>query len=389
MINEFKIIEINNIDYKIINKDREMFTVSINLINRLMEMKLPLKNQNTSIRNILNFLLWLDNMLRHNKGTVIRIPVYILYEYFSKNEYKKYLKILDDLNVLYNIPYDTGEMYEIGIKSKQYRVHKQYLNDDICLVIFNDRKEIIYNIENIVSNKKMINTIKKFDIDLIDAIKEEIKFKQNNDSLRSRLNSIFYIHHKRYLKKGNKVDRIYHSLTNLSSISRNFIHVNGIKFHNLDVKNCQPLLLCYYLIKNDMMFDLNYKEMCENGLLYECFFEASNDKIIHKQRRDNVKVGLYKYIFFSFRKTKINLKFKELFPKTYESLEHISKYKETLASRLQNVESEIFNSIIPIKSKYYFSLFDAIYYSDIDDYEFIYKSIKDKFNVYCLSPIIS
>lgn len=56
------------------------------------------------------------------------------------------------------------------------------------------------------------------------------------------------------------------------------------------------------------------------------------------------------------------------------------KKKKSLASQLQNLESRLFNKIIPEKSKYFFTLFDAIYFDKSQDRFQLEKNIKGYFN---------
>lgn len=68
-----------------------------------------------------------------------------------------------------------------------------------------------------------------------------------------------------------------------------------------------------------------------------------------------------------------------MYPLVWQYLFEISKSEISLASRLQNLESELFNSIIPKGSKYFFTLFDAIYFDLFDDVDLIVFKIKEFF----------
>ena len=399
----FEIISLNEITNKIVSdikSNPNIFACGIDLMNKLMSMELPLLNKNIAVKNILSFLRYIDNRLKHQNGTTLPIDSKILIEYFNRNEYKKYLALLKDLEVLVEVPYDGGIITNSGKKysfycmekkiCKQYRIFNQYLDQNSCLILFNKSKtKIKYNIQGDY-NKKFVTTIKKIDIDIKAAIEDEIKNSDNrkNNSLRCRLNRIFSLYDKRFIRKGKKVDRVYTSLSNLSKISRRHLNMKGVRFHNVDIKNCQPLLLCYLLIKNNMPIDLHYLNDCESGVLYENFYERSNDKAVDKQKRSDAKVLLYKGIYFDFKRTPTNLKFKELFPLTYSSLEILSKDQEELAGRLQNIEAQIFNDLVPIKSKYYYTLFDAIYFTDIDDTANLFIELKKRFAQYGIIPSI-
>lgn len=53
--------------------------------------------------------------------------------------------------------------------------------------------------------------------------------------------------------------------------------------------------------------------------------------------------------------------------------------EDTMASILQNLEAEIFNSLTPKYSQAYFTLYDAIYFSSAKDISFLSQAIQDAF----------
>jgi len=355
---------------------------SIEIITKLLTIELPIQNKRIAIRNILDFLTFLD-IERNNKenNTLLVISSKKLSKFFSRNKYFKYLEILKDMKILSNVPYDDGKYYsyiDVDIRPKQYRIHNDYLSkEDLCIIILDgDRSKFEFKNDLPKLDKRYINTIEKLEINTKEAIISEMEYCMNNNlkesSLRHRISRIFYTKRKRFLKKGSRVNRIYHSFSNVSKVSRK--HIN-IKMFNIDIKNCQPLLLIAYLNLHSYSSDDQYKYDCESGNFYEKFIGINNCD------RDEVKVKLYKNIFFGFNKSsKFNKKFKELYPLTWESLNIITKEKESLAYRLQNLEAELFNGLIPIKSHNYFTLFDAIYFDDINDVTKLNNLIKGFFN---------
>jgi len=351
---------------------------NIDLISKLLTIELPILNTRISLKNIFDFLTYIDMELNKSKNTIIPIPSKKLEEFFSRNLYKQYMKLLKDLNVITAVSYDDGSFYTKGKTYTQYRVHNNYINDeDLAIIILDEdrsKSEFVNEVEDL--DERYVKTIKTIEINIKEAIKDEIQyFKDNNlsvSTLRNRISRLFYTRRKRYIKKGLNVDRIYHSFTNVSKVSRKHI---DIKLFNIDIKNCQPLLLVYLLKKNNMLLDNNYQIDCERGLFYENFIG------INKLDREQTKVSLYKNIFFGFNtKNQFNKRFNELYPKTWLSLNKINKGDISLASQLQNIESELFNNLIPNKSKHYFTLFDAIYFDNMRDIKDISKSINEFFN---------
>jgi len=359
-----------------LQKSKYCYVSNIDLISELLIRELPIQNKRLAIKNILSFLTYIDTEIKIKDTTLLNISSSKLIEYFSRDTYKEYMNLLEELLILSDVPYSDGKFYTIDKLSKQYRVHNSYINNNnLCMVILeNDRAKDKF-ICNINIDQRFRTTIMNLDIDMKSAVISEIDYcRENNltsNNLRIRLSRLFYTRMKRYIKKGTNVDRIYHSFTNVSKVSRRHLTT---KMYNIDIVNSQPLMLISYLSKEGFDYDDNYKIDCENGSFYDNF-------ITKDISRDDVKVQLYKSIFFSFNKNLvINKKFKELYPITWKSLSEIKDSNISLASRLQNLESELFNNLIPKKSKEYFTLFDAIYFNNINDIVTLNKNIHNFFN---------
>ena len=352
------------------------FLVNTEFIKRLLIIDMPIANRRLAIKNILNFLTWLHNDYNSKDTFIYPIPIKKLIEFFKRDTYKKYMQILKDEHVLSDIPYEDGTFYLEGKYYKQYRFFNSYIDDtDLSIVILADDRAKDNFTCTINIDQRYVKTIKEMQINMRNALEAEINYCRENNldthNLRIRISRLFYTKMKRFIKKGKTVDRIYHSFSNVSKVSRK--HIN-IKMHNIDIKNCQPLMLVSYLTKNSLPFDITYRENCEDGLFYESF-------VTDKMSREEVKVALYKNIFFGFYiESNINKKFKELYPLTWQSLNNIRLSNISLAMRLQNMESTLFNNLIPVKSKYFFTLFDAIYFDNIEDASLLYKNINTFFS---------
>lgn len=373
---------------------RYVYINNLDLICKLSTMELPIANRRIALTNIFDFLTYLDVKSNQEDSTTIQMDTKVLISFFNRNEYKKYMKILSDLEILTKVSYKDGTFYTAPFKSSkskpsqscQYRMHSDYINDeDLAIIVLeDDRSKDSFKNEVASLDKKYVNTIKKLDVNIPSAIAAEIEnFKANGLSvsvLRNRISRIFYTKRKRFIKMGKKVDRIYHSFTNLSKISRKHFNIN---MNDIDIVNCQPLLLVALLKKNGFKSDPTYQRDCEAGCFYERFMDINDDGLSEEDQRTYTKKSLYKNIFFGFNtRSKHNKRFQELYPSTWSSLENISKNCESLASQLQNLESGLFNNLIPKKSKHYFTLFDAIYFDNLLDRYELEKTIKEYFNQY-------
>lgn len=381
---EIEIIPINLTQNAFDNLDQELTKLQFskychvsntNFINSLLISPMPIDNKRLAIKNILEFLTFIDTEIKMKESTLIPISSKILMSFFTNDYYKEYMKLLKNLDIISDVAYEDGSFYQKGTKFKLYRVHNTYLNNqDLCIVILsNDRAKDKF-ICDVKVDDRFCRTIKNLEINMRNAILDEISHCRNNNlssnNLRIRISRIFYTRMRRFIKSGKKVNRIYHSFSNVSKVSRR--HLN-IKMYNIDIKNSQPLLLASYLKKSNLLIDQSYLLDCESGKFY--------DRFVGSLTRDDVKVALYKNIFFGFNQSsKINIKFKSLYPKTWESLLQISNSKESLAERLQNLESELFNNLVPKKSKHYFTLFDAIYFDNVNDVQKLNDSIHSFFD---------
>lgn len=412
-----------------------IYTVGIDTLCKLESVKLedlPIKNRKIYIKQSLSLLKYMDIQMNNFESDLVAIPQKDLIKIFARDSYVKYMKLLNELNIIYGVPYDLGGDEKVWYKFsksgekglvKRYKLNENYDKEELCLVVFEDRKKIVFESDKNIYDKKYIKTIKDVQINLKSAIEDELNNMKSITSLRKRLSIIFSLYDKRYIKKGEKVDRIYHSLTNLSKISRKHLYVKDLKFNNIDIVNCQPLLLCYYLRKNNLQIDDNYIKDCENGNLYENFLTegseyihydiikkngvvvAKNKRVVkveytnikntiereikYNELRTEIKKLLYKSIFFDFKpKSDIAKKFQTLYPLVYSELERLNiKDNETKnAGRLQNIEAEIFNNLVPKKSKYYFTLFDAIYFTSLEDMGELILKMTNKFQEMGLSP---
>jgi hypothetical protein len=365
---------------------RYIYINNLEIIRKLSTIDLPISNRRLALRNIFDFLTFIDVKMNQSNTTILPISQDILISFFNRNKYKQYMDIFSELDILSKVPYDDGSWYIKGNTYLQYRVHNEYINDeDLAIIVLEDdrTKETFTNeVEDL--NTKYIQTIKKLEVNVKSAIEAEVRnFKENRlsvSALRNRISRIFYTKRKRFIKMGNKVDRIYHSFTNLSRVSRKHFNIN---MNDIDIVNCQPLLLVALLKRNGFKSDDTYQRDCEAGCFYERFIDINEDNLSYNEQRDYTKKSLYKNIFFGFNtRSRHNKRFRELYPETWSSLENISNNCESLASQLQNLESDLFNKLVPNKSKHYFTLFDAIYFDNLLDRYDLEKNIKEYFLKY-------
>lgn len=364
-----------------------LFVTGLNFISKLLAYEnYPIKNKRIAIKNILTLLKNVDIFMMDKIDTLVKLNSSQLKHIFTTKHYKEYMNILREMEVLTVVPYKNGSFYEVGKYAMQYRIHNKYLQDDPCLIITHEDDLVSLETDD-KYEKRFEKTIKEIEVNYREAIISEFNYnKQNNltsNNLRLRLSRLLSLNGERYIRKGIKVDRVYHSVTNISRISRKHLTFKDQVFNDVDIKNCQPLLLCYLLKQKGLVMDEQYQFDCESANLYEQFMDNGIT-------RDEAKIETYKSIYFDFKPTsRVAIKFKELYPLTYSSLELLSKEDIKLASRLQNIEASIFNTITPKKSKGYYTLFDSVYFTDINDCVQLMLDMKAKFNEYGIKAMVT
>lgn len=364
-------------EIKLLKNSTSSFVVQTKVFHELLQIEnYPIKSKKLAITNILEFLEYLDKNLYESHNDKVAIPKSVFESYFTSHHYTKYQDLLSKLNIITVTPHPDGTLYTCNYEGKEgpvvpskcklYKVGFDYITNDkqLSLIIPEQRNTTIKTDNQIPGlDKRYTNTINTIGIDLIAAIESEIEVYRKGEinfvSLTCRLHRLFQMKRKRFIKYGPNVNRIYHSLSNVSKISRKHL---DIKMFYLDVKNCQPLLLCALMKRDNYTIDDQYQKDCENAVFYENFYSIYNDD------RCITKVMTYRHIFFGFKPhEEINKQFKALYPNTWDYLYQISKTDVSLASRLQNLEAELFNNLSPEKSKKYFTLFDAIFFEKKED----------------------
>jgi len=391
--------ELSNKEIKRLTVEHYCFAVDMTLISKLITIEnRPINNQKLFIRNILEFLSWLDSNEKIMDTGDGQIHTQIFRRFFGNNHTKGYKTILSELEIITAIPHEDGTWFSYNKKNtpenmkvdavcSRYKVHNTYYAmDEICLVVIPEgrkkyTRDTITIQDGLELDNRYINTIDKIEINTVPAIKGEIEHCiKNNLSLsilQRRISRIFNTKRSRSIKKGGNVSRIYHTFSTISRISRKHLSVN---FTSIDIKNCQPLILVGYLMSNELGYDIDYKNDCEDAIFYEKFYDLYSHIQDEEERRLKVKQHIYKFLFFGFtERSRVNKRFKELYPITWQTLSEIKKTDISLANRLQNLEGDLFNKLIPDFSKHYFTLFDAVYFSDSSEIGTLTKRLGELF----------
>ena len=371
---------------------------------------MPVSNENLVIGHVLKLLRDAELRTKIAKGAFTWHHDYLRANYTTN--YKRYLEVLFELGILETtVSPDTGCRYINGEHSSYYQLTDSYRNrQSLCLIYREiDRRNMITSYKKEVPDK-FKQAISLSYVDYPTYVTEEIRRFIENDpsdtdrakslvSIKVRFNSAFSLLEKRYLKEGKKSTRIYHSFSNLSRIARQYLRTSGgYIYYEIDIVNSQPIFLVAFL-NGKYDIDESYIKITEAGQIYEefigvrgkvqRFYKDQNGKKKDKwedlfiKDRQEAKVEFFSSVLFDWKKKHpLNKKFKELFPLTWRILDRLHKEEDTLASKLQIFESELIHGVHVEKSRYYFTLHDAIYFDDITEKKKIEDQIKDAFDVY-------
>lgn len=309
--------------------------------------------------------------------------------------YNDLLKMLSDEKLI-----SINNKYSVGNFSKSYRVETEFIETKYTEVnidiekIYKNIKNKSHWIKNNPEHKKQINDAYKASIN----IPQYIEWLHNNIGLELRpifkdgilerrylttetiynyINDALKINFKNIWFKVSNEGRFYNSLTNLSYTALPFIKVNRRLIKEIDVSNCQPLLLSK-LINNSQ-----YKKDCENGIFYDKISKELNVS------RNEAKILSYKYIFFK-SKPLLSGKIFDCMEKLYCGvIGQINELRQTmnLAIELQKIESNIFVNKIGNMDYDMMLRHDAVFVCE-EDYEIIKKVVFREFNKIGLNPTI-
>ena len=136
--------------------------------------------------------------------------------------------------------------------------------------------------------------------------------------------------------------RLFNNVTNLPRLLRPFLRLDGKPLVEIDVANCQPLLLISFYEGEPERE--RFKEAVESGQFYE-MLNAGLEKPYGADKRDKLKEKVYSQIFFDRKRenpSKLCKAFGGLFPVLYGKIEAIkhTDYRK-VALRLQSAEAGI------------------------------------------------
>ncbi|SHF50369.1 hypothetical protein [Dysgonomonas macrotermitis] len=374
------------------------------------------------------------------------------------NDYKKIINALQYMNII-----NVDNRYSIGRHSMAYQITKDYINrvgkyytTHLTLIKYRDEMDHLLEKEYI----KFYNTLpieKKNLCDSYNRILKNLKFKYINEATEyintrpymSNFQKAYYYNIlDKYIEHNNDDfriqsiddnDRIYSILSSTPKPFKDFLN---IKF-SIDIKNSHPLLFNYFIydyykfINKDIInyilyhyqYDYTTKSINQINRYIKNHKNAKLDKLpkdiikyiystsmgvfwddfteLFKAdglERKDVKITLFREVFYSKSKTTLHKKFAKTFKKIYPTVyriinEHKPNDDRTkLSHEMMKLESDIFHKILTNLYKKRgcdaLSIHDAIVILDTDkvnrytpdDIEKVIEKVYDEYN---LSPTCS
>lgn len=305
-----------------------------------------------------------------------------IYEYLVGTGFIKPVSIQYDGKLVYWIRPTRSN--EIG-QCRRFRVNRSFLSGEPVLVFSAVRRRKPKITVRGDVPQKWVDTVREVEIDIVSAIKAELKAKPND--IIDHLHSLFAAHFSDRFIQVDPSGRITHSLSSISRISRPFLSHRGRKFSSVDIRNCAPLLTAAVLHMEGYFVDDQYIEDVQSGRLYERF-SAFGD-------RESVKKLLFASVYYTRPEhfglpSEIAIAFKGIYPKTFAGLRRLSadlvKEGNTLASLIFGVESGVMNRVVTISPSW--PLYDGIYVTDPSELEKISQFIISEFSKYRITPSI-
>jgi hypothetical protein len=308
----------------------------------------------------------------------------------TSNGIVRYYQLIDIL--IENNLISVNDKYSPESFSKGYRINTEIIGTNYCEVeidfdkIFLNFKDKKYWLDKYPNLTKQIKDIYEVNVDISDYIEWmrnniNIELKPvisngilckrilNEERIYNYINDALKINYKNLWFKLSDEGRFYNSTTNLSYTVLPFIKLKRRKLVEIDVVNCQPLLL------SGLLTNKKYREDCENGIFYDNVASELNIN------RDQFKLLSYKYIFFSKKQLRGGEIFKvieKLYPGLIGELNNL-RIESSVSCEMQKLESSIFVNKISYLDFKMMTRHDAVFVYE-EDYDIVKKYVIREFN---------
>lgn len=263
------------------------------------------------------------------------------------------------LNLVENDILETDSCYIVGRKSKCYKIIDEIRLDKWFSVDIEDSaldkkltdlffKEKTHLFSDKMGYGKVTKTMEKLIIEKQTAF-DFIRNENLSDIKKTSYKTSVEMFENKFSVRDDISNRLHNNLTNLPSILRQFLRLDGEELYQVDIKCSQPTFLGLYLRKRgfaDPEEVERFLNVCKSGDIY-------SQLILEEKSRKDKKIDTFKFCFFNKNYKTLNCvekRFQSLYPSIFKEMQKMKQndYKD-LSILLQKEESsfifEVVNSL--------------------------------------------
>ncbi len=245
---------------------------------------------------------------------------------------------------------ETDNQYLVGKKCIGYRLTDQYRSEKVCRVpaLYPKEQDIslaqLQDMEQYIKTNLERVTIEPEALEILDA-----DSKKSVGAYTYGFISYHFIRDKNwFFATDPKTGRVFHNVANLNKELRPFLRLDGHKLIEVDISNCQPMLLYSFYDDKKSAEAIRYKAIVESGKFYEVI------QAVTTQERQTTKKRFMSFAFGEpHHKNKVSKAFNILFPELGKIINSIKADDYTaLAIALQKLEADlVIKAVVPLCKK--------------------------------------
>ena len=197
----------------------------------------------------------------------------------------RHINWLIDEKILWRskLSYTKVDNKPVAYDTYRYSIHNNFQLTNLERFIFTTSKNIEYNkkYEMPEDGKLQViwNTLHKFQVDIDNSLRFlfEMEDVDNKQQQSKQLYKILLKQHK--VSTGTKVDRIYHTITGISSDLHQFLYIDGYIVSELDAKASQITLISNLTRYVDNILHTKV----DNGEFYEWIVELTKERLAYEE----------------------------------------------------------------------------------------------------------
>jgi len=282
---------------------------------------------------------------KYTKEDFIPLRQVTLGKFILEKNVKKVRDTLIDLGII-----ECDFTYCIGKKAMGYRLTPEYRESKVRAITTNREISTTSIRASKENHRHILNSLER--VTIAPGTDEALQglCSASIDAFNSGLISRDWIQEKRwFFAEDEKTGRVFHNVANFKKELRAYLRFNGEPMVEVDIANCQPLLLFNFYPDKKSAEAIRYRELVENGRFYELL-----QSLLNQPDREKVKTP---FITFLFAKSHWIIPVGEAFKKEFPELAKViatEKREEhnALAIALQKLEADlVINQVVGICKK--------------------------------------